>query len=58
MLKFFLLFSSSCSCANPLTQFSGEDASYFMRKTLEDLSDMKDLPDEDFPYTKQVTLLF
>ncbi|WZY81774.1 hypothetical protein YC2023_028158 [Brassica napus] len=31
----------------------GEDASYFMRKTLEDLSDMKDLPDEDFPYTKQ-----
>ncbi|KAF8100994.1 hypothetical protein N665_0212s0035 [Sinapis alba] len=32
----------------------GEDSSYFMRKTLQDLSDMKDLPDEDFPYTKQL----
>ncbi|KAG2326830.1 hypothetical protein Bca52824_009558 [Brassica carinata] len=32
----------------------GEDSSYFMRKTLEDLSDMQDLPDEGFPYRKQL----
>ncbi|CAF1817089.1 unnamed protein product [Brassica oleracea var. botrytis] len=32
----------------------GEESSYFMRKTLEDLSDMQDLPDEGFPYRKQL----
>ncbi|CAH8389307.1 unnamed protein product [Eruca vesicaria subsp. sativa] len=32
----------------------GEDSSYFMRKTLEDLSSMQDLPDEGFPYRKQL----
>ncbi|ESQ52033.1 hypothetical protein EUTSA_v10016153mg [Eutrema salsugineum] len=32
----------------------GEDSTYFMRKTLKDLSDMQDLPDEDFPYRKQL----
>ncbi|CAN8277424.1 unnamed protein product [Cochlearia groenlandica] len=32
----------------------GEDSTYFMRKTLEDLSDMQDLPDEGFPYRKQL----
>ncbi|CAN8285157.1 unnamed protein product [Cochlearia groenlandica] len=35
----------------------GEDSKYFMRKTLEDLSDMQDLPDEGFPFRKQVRLL-
>lgn len=48
----------SCSFANPFTQFPGEDSAYFMRKALEDLSDMQDLPDEGFPYRKQVTVLF
>lgn len=48
----------SCLCANPLTQFSGEDSAYFMRKTLEDLSEMQDLPDEGFPHRKQVTVLY
>ncbi|VVA93509.1 unnamed protein product [Arabis nemorensis] len=32
----------------------GEDSTYFMRKTLEDLADMQDLPDEGFPYRKQL----
>ncbi|KAJ0240084.1 ARM repeat superfamily protein [Hirschfeldia incana] len=32
----------------------GEGSSYFMRKTLEDLSIMQDLPDEGFPYRKQL----
>ncbi|KAF2605537.1 hypothetical protein F2Q70_00025145 [Brassica cretica] len=32
----------------------GEESSYFMRKTLEDLSDMQGLPDEGFPYRKQL----
>lgn len=45
----------SCSIANSFTQFSGEDSAYFMRKTVKDLSDMQDLPDEGFPYRKQVT---
>ncbi|CAN6825587.1 RRP12-like protein [Brassica napus] len=32
----------------------GEESSFFMRKTLEDLSDMQGLPDEGFPYRKQL----
>ncbi|XP_010509765.1 PREDICTED: RRP12-like protein isoform X2 [Camelina sativa] len=32
----------------------GEDSAYFLRKTLEDLSDMQELPDEGFPYRKQL----
>ncbi|KAJ4891620.1 ARM repeat superfamily protein [Raphanus sativus] len=32
----------------------GEASSYFMRKTLQDLSDMQNLPDEGFPYRKQL----
>lgn len=48
------------SCANPFRHslnFTGENSTYFMRKTLQDLSDMQDLPDEGFPHRKQVTVL-
>lgn len=34
-----------------------EYASYFMRGTLESLADMHKLPDEEFPFRKQATLL-
>lgn len=32
----------------------GEHSAYFMRNTLQGLSDMQDLPDEGFPYRKQL----
>lgn len=35
----------------------GEYASYFMRSTLETLAHMHKLPDEEFPFRKQATLL-
>lgn len=37
---------------------AGPDSSYLMRGTLETLADMQKLPDEDFPFRKQVSFSF
>lgn len=36
---------------------AGADSSYLMRGTLKTLADMYKLPDEDFPFRKQVFLI-
>lgn len=35
----------------------GQYSSYFLRGTLKSLADMQELPDEDFPFRKQVASL-
>ena len=34
--------------------FTGDSSSYLLRRTLTNLTDMQKLPDEDFPFRKQV----
>lgn len=37
--------------------FSGQYSSYFLMDTLKTLVDLQELPDEDFPFRKQVALV-
>lgn len=53
IVKFLLLIFEITSVIN-----AGSNSPYFMRGILKNLEDMQKLPDEDFPFRKQVGLSF
>uniref|UniRef100_A0A1J3F6E5 RRP12-like protein n=1 Tax=Noccaea caerulescens TaxID=107243 RepID=A0A1J3F6E5_NOCCA len=52
--KYHAVWDMSFQVVSAMFNKLGGDSAYFMRKTLEDLSDMQDLPDEGFPHRKQL----
>ncbi|XP_010533237.1 PREDICTED: RRP12-like protein [Tarenaya hassleriana] len=52
--KYSAVWDMSFEVVSAMFDKLGEHSSYFMKNTLRNLSDMQHLPDEDFPYRKQL----